>query len=223
MKLVHTDIECQMILSDQKCFEWIIESPELFTSYVSEINKQIRGGEGRFVLSDNGEELELFRHAEIITDPLCVDLNDRKIQKRLYTELAELARSEELFFVTQDMEAVLHRYFLQLEYVSGYAIETALEIDLPAIFKAMGIQLENRADNFFENLLQYVKITVELMRKKIFVLINIGSYLSEFQVKQLLELAVYNEITLLFIENMRRGFSEEGMYCIIDKDGCEIY
>ncbi len=223
MKLAHIDIECQMILSEERCFEWIIESPELFATYVSEIKKQIRGGEGGFVLSDNEEELELFRYAEIITDPLSIDLNDRKIQKRLYIELAELARSEELFFATQEMEAVLHRYFLQLEYVSGYAMEDALEIDITTIFKAIGVQLENKADNFFENLLQYMKIMVELMRKKVFVLINIGSYLSAFQVKQLLEMAVYDEIILLFIENVRRGFSKEGMYCIIDKDGCEIY
>lgn len=223
MKLAHVEIECQMMLSNQKLFEWIIESPELFSKYVREIVEQINGGEGRFVLSEGERELNLSKYAEIIVNPFLLDLNDRRIQKKMYAELAELAKGEELFLATQEMMAVLRRYFLQLEHASGYALEIIPEIEVTAIFKAIGIQIERVEDDFFIRLLQYIRIMAELMKKKLVVLVNIRSYLNEFQISQLLEMTAYDEIALLFIENVQRDFSEEKIYCIIDKDGCEIY
>lgn len=223
MKLVHMDIECQMTLSSQWIFEWIIESPELFSKYVCEISSQIHGSEGRFVLSEKEKELELSKYAEVIVNPLSLDLNDRRIQKKLYMELADFAKGEELFLATQEMKAALQRYFLQLEYTSGYTLETDSEIDVTAIFKAIGIQIEGVEDDFFGGLLQYIQIMADLMGKKLIVLVNIRSYLNEVQVIQLLEMTNYNEIALLLIENVQRDFSGERKYCIIDQDGCEIY
>ena len=43
------------------------------------------------------------------------------------------------------------------------------------------------------------------------------------QIQELIKNAVYNEISLLFIENIQRDFSEMKKYYIIDKDGCEVY
>lgn len=223
MKLAHVELECQMVLNNQGLFEWIVESPELFSKYVCEISSQINGSEGRFVLSENEKELALSKYAEIIINPFSLDLNDKRIQKKLYAELIELAKGEELFLATQEMKVALQRYFLQLEITSGYTLETVPEIDVTAIFKALGIRIEDAEDDFFIRLLQYIRSMAELMGKKLIIFVNIRSYLNEVQVTQLLDLSSYNEIAMLFIENIQRDFSEDRKYCIIDKDGCEIY
>jgi len=36
-------------------------------------------------------------------------------------------------------------------------------------------------------------------------------------------MACYYEISLLFIENIQRDFSNQREYYIIDKDGCDVY
>ena len=46
--------------------------------------------------------------------------------------------------------------------------------------------------------------------------------LGKYQIQELMKNAVYNEIALLFIENIQRDFSKDKKYYIIDKDGCEI-
>lgn len=75
--------------------------------------------------------------------------------------------------------------------------------------------------SFSEKIIQYMKIMSELMGKKLLVFVNIRSDLEKDQIQELMKNAVYNEIALLFIENIQRDFSKDKKYYIIDKDGCE--
>ena len=76
--------------------------------------------------------------------------------------------------------------------------------------------------SFSEKIIQYMKIMSELMGKKLLVFVNIRSDLEKDQIQELMKNAVYNEIALLFIENIQRDFSKDKKYYIIDKDVCEI-
>ena len=65
MKLVHCEIS-GILLNDNTDFtEWIMESPEVFSEYVQELNEQVLGAEGRFVLSEKDKEIELSKKADI--------------------------------------------------------------------------------------------------------------------------------------------------------------
>ena len=159
----------------------------------------------------------------MIINPFAIDFNDKKIQKKLYAELLEISKGEELYLTTQEILNSLNNYFLQLESISGYELETDVEVDMLALFKAMGIQVQDYAADFFETLIQYIKVMADLMKKKLIIFVNIRSYLNDIQIEQVSEIAVYNEIAILFIENIQRDFSKQRRYYIIDKDGCEIY
>lgn len=223
MKLVHPDLEQQIMVEFQRGCEWIIESPELLAKYVQELCSQTEGGEGNFVLSEEGKEINISKYMEVIVDPFSVNINDKKILNRLYAELSKLAFREDMYLSTQGIMGNIQNYFFKLEQISPYILEVDSEIDVVAILKAIGVKVQNYADHFFENLNQYIKVVAELMRKKVIVLVNVRTYISDIQMKQLLKTAVYNEIALLLIENSQRDFSN-GMYrCIIDSDNCEIF
>lgn len=222
MRLAHVDMERVIELDFRKAAEWIIESPVLFRKYVQLLNCQIESGEGGFVLSDNDDILDISKCVEIIMNPFALDFEDRKIQKKLYTELQKIAYGEELFLETQKMTAALQGYIFQLENICGYDIEIDTAVDIQMLFKAMGVRAEGREYNFSEKLVQYMKVMSELLGKKLLVFVNIRSYLENEQVQELMKNAVYNEISLLFIENMQRNFSTIENCYIIDEDGCEI-
>lgn len=211
------------MLDSQRITEWIVESPDLFSQIVQQLQQQINGGSAGFVLSDSEKELDLSKCAEMIINPFAIDFNDKKIQKKLYAELLEISKGEELYLTTQEILNSLNNYFLQLESISGYELETDVEVDMLALFKAMGIQVQDYAADFFETLIQYIKVMADLMKKKLIIFVNIRSYLNDIQIEQVSEIAVYNEIAILFIENIQRDFSKQRRYYIIDKDGCEIY
>lgn len=223
MKLVCADLERQIILDCHEITEWIIESPVLFSQIVQQLEQQVNGGGGSFVLSDSEKELDIPNCAEMIVNPFSIDFNDKKLQKKLYTELFEISKGEELYLTTQEIIHSLNSFFLQLETISGYELEIDAELDMLALFKAMGIQIQCYAENFFETLIQYVKVMADLMQKRLIIFVNIRSYLNDIQIEQLSEIAVYNEIALLFIENVQRDFSKQRRYYIIDEDGCEIH
>ena len=223
MKLAHLDMENTIELDCRKTTEWIIESPVLFQKYVHLLNSQVNGEEGEFVLSNDDTILDIEKRMEVVVNPFALDFEDRRIQKKLYSQLQKAAYGEEMFMDTQKMNAELQSYIFRLENICGYDIEIDTAMDVQLVFKALGVKMEGGEYNFTEKLVQYMKIMAELMGKKVLVFVNIRSYLENEQIQELIKNAVYNEISLLFIENIQRYFSKTENYYIIDKDGCEIY
>lgn len=224
MKLVHPNFTLPIIAEDScMCHEWIIELPELFSKYVQELFGQINGSEGNFILSSDEKEMDISKTMEIIINPLSININDKKVINKLYSELSQTAFDSENYLYTQSILADIQKYCLCLEQSSNYMLEMDSEIDITALFKALNIKLEIFADNFFEMINQYIKIVAELLKKKIVVFINVSSYLSKKQLEELLKNAAYNEIVLLLIENHQKDYFLKDTRCIIiDKDGCEI-
>lgn len=223
MKLAHPELEGQIIFDKEKPCEWIIESPKKFSAYTQELYCQSEGLEGRFILSEGEKEKDVSKCMEVIFNPFAVNINDKKILNKLYSELSELAAGEEMYMKTQEIKNQLLSYFLELEHVSPYILESDMEMDVLAIFRACGIRFSNYAEDFIGNLNQFIKIMAELMHKKVIVLVNIGSYVSHGQLEQIVEHAAYNEIALLLIENVQRRLSDKVKRYIIDKDMCEIF
>ena len=223
MKLTHTELEKQLVFETGKAVEWIIESPASFSKYVRDLYEIMQDNEGTFTLSDEDEIIDFQKYAELIIDPFLLDFHNRQIQKKLYAELQNLAVGSEFYLQTQELKSQIQKYFIDLEYASGYDLEIADEIDLPAIFKAVGIQLDGgNEETLFERIAIYIKIMAELMKKKLVILVNSRSYLTSDQIDQIAELCMYSEVGLLLIENVQRDFSKKRNYCIIDCDECCI-
>lgn len=223
MKLTHTELEKQLVFETGKAVEWIIESPASFSKYVRDLYEIMQDNEGKFTLSDEDEIIDFQKYAELIIDPFLLDFHNRQIQKKLYAELQNLAVGSEFYLQTQELKSQIQKYFIDLEYASGYDLEIADEIDLPAIFKAVGIQLDGgNEETLFERIAIYIKIMAELLKKKLVILVNSRSYLTSDQIDQIAELCMYSEVALLLIENVQRDFSKKRNYCIIDCDECCI-
>lgn len=223
MKLTHTELEKQLVFETGKAVEWIIESPASFSKYVRDLYEIMQDNEGKYTLSDEDEIIDFQKYAELIIDPFLLDFHNRQIQKKLYAELQNLAVGSEFYLQTQELKSQIQKYFIDLEYGSGYDLEIADEIDLPAIFKAVGIQLDGgNEETLFERIAIYIKIMAELLKKKLVILVNSRSYLTSDQIDQIAELCMYSEVGLLLIENVQRDFSKKRNYCIIDCDECCI-
>lgn len=222
MKLVHPEITGQIFTGAKEHCELIIESPELFMRYVNELNNQVLGGEGGFVLSDNDKELSISKYADIIINPVEVNINDRKILSKLYIELEEVSQSEKHYMKTQRVLQVLRSYFADLEQSSSHILSITDDIDIVSIFKLLGIRFEEDTEDIVARIIQYIKIAAGLLKKKVIVFVNIRSYINDKQLGHLIEIACYEEIKILFIENVQRKSNEQTDTFIIDCDGCEI-
>lgn len=212
----------QIIWKEQKACEWIIEEPEIFTNCIQELRNQINGMDGNFTVSEKEDILSISKVAELIINPLEVNINDKKILTKVYSELERIACQEEIYLDTQELLSKISGYLMQLEQNSSFILEIDENIDLVAIFKATGVKLAQYADGFWETLIQYVKVVAEIAMKKIIIFVNLRSYVTEKQLEELLLQASYDEVYLLFIENVQRDCHDGIIRYIIDKDGCEI-
>jgi CRISPR-associated protein Csn2 len=224
MKLIHPDLKKEIINTiSENCCEWVIESPVLFTKYVQELYQQINHSEGNFVLTETDKELDISKYVELIIEPFSIDVNDRKVVNKLYSELAKTAYDEENYLHTQEILAALQKYLLDLEQSSNFILELDAETDIAALFKTLNIKFESFPDSIYERLNQYITIMAELLGKKIMVLVNFCSYLSIEQWEEVIKNAAYQEVFILLIESHQKCYSQENnRYIIIDKDGCEI-
>lgn len=178
--------------------------------------------QGRFVLSDNEKEVDISKNVELIFNIFALDINERKLISKLYMELEKLTADERFYVKTQEMKQYLQEYLLQLEQETDYILDLADEIDFASLFKAFGIKYEVLEENFLERLVRYMRIVERLLKKKLFVFVNLRSYLSNQQIDELIKEATYQEIQLLLIETCARDCIEGVTRYIIDKDGCEI-
>lgn len=221
MKLVHADLSCKLF-DENIATEWIIESPEYFLKFVSELYHQCQGEEGKFVLSEKDKELEISKTTEFINDLLSLDMNNRKLANKVFADLVQLSSSEDFFVQTQELVQRLQEYVFRLEEQTDFILDVQEQVDMVAIFKGMGVKLHDIEENMCEKIVCYIKAAAGLLRKTVFVFVNLRSYLNDTQMEQLLAEMRYQEVHILMIENHAKDCMEGVRRCIIDIDGCEI-
>ena len=116
----------------------------------------------------------------------------------------------------------MRTYLLELEQETDFILDIDADVDMSAIFKGNGIKLESLDDGLLENIVRYIKVVRLLLKKTVFVFVNLRSYLTDGQLDQLIREAAYQEVQILLVENVMRDCVNGGKRCIIDSDKCEI-
>lgn len=221
MKLVHFDLNEPILEEKFKFTEWIIESPAAFTEYIQELGRQIAGEEEQFVLSENNKEMSLVKKADLIINPFAVDVNARKILNKLYSELSIISKEEQMYLKTMELFRHIQEYMMELEQCTDYILEYDQDFEISVVLKAVNVRYETKETDFLERLIQYIKI-MAAVGVKLFIFVNLRSYLSDYQMKEIIKETQYQEVQCLFMENQQRSCIEGGKRCILDKDRCEI-
>ena len=109
MKLVYTELEQQLVFQENEVNVLVIERKELFRRMIQELDKQISGEDGGFVLSDNNKTMKIDKEVCLILNPFALDINSRKALTGLYTELGKLGLNEENYLnFAVNANGVLH-------------------------------------------------------------------------------------------------------------------
>lgn len=222
MKLAHVEFNRPIEIEPTSPCEWIIESTELFTKYIQELLKQNRGEDGKFIFSQGEKIIDFSKKGEIIINPFTVDINEKRIVNKLYAQLYELAHTELFYAQTQEILQKIQEYIYGLEQESRHVLCIDENIDLSAIFKAVGVRHEIYEEDFCESLCRYIKVIGEVLGIRLVIFVNLRSYLSDEQLADLVRNVGYEDISILLIESKERSCISGINRCIIDVDLCEI-
>ena len=225
MKLVHPDFETQLNFADCPVYAIFFDDPGLFRRYVSEFSRQQHGEPGRFVLSEDGDEVSFADNIEMITDPLFFEIEDRRIISKMQRQLAAAAVAEDMFAQTQEIIASLSRYAENLKDVYPYPVSYA-EPEVAAIIKMLSFHVAHEYQNETEHLLEYMDLMHDICGIGCFVILNAFSCFSLEELSELSESCRYKGHSIAYIESasscsdLRIDFARK---IIIDPDGYEIF
>ena len=85
------------------------------------------------------------------------------------------------------------------------------------------VKIEVQVQSILERIIEYIKISSNLLKQNIFVFLNLKLFLTEQEIEELYKECFYRKVHLILIEAIYHTKKIEEKICIIDKDKCVIY
>lgn len=221
MILAYSKLNLRMEFIENTVNVLVLEDPVQFSEIVYLLKSDEKVLESPFVLSESDKFLQISKEMEIIVDPFSLDFNSRKIQQQLYKEM-EIVATEfdvEKTEVNGRMLYLIEGIQERLQYQN---IAYNLEFSWENLLKLYQVHFEPLCESLLEKLVEYIKIASNLLNLKVIGFVNLKLYLTEEQLHYLYEIAFYNKVNLLLIENIENTQLEEEKLYIVDKDKCII-
>lgn len=222
MKLVYTELEQQLVFQENKVNVLVIEQKELFRRMIQELDKQISGEEGGFVLSDNNKTMRIDKEICLILNPFALDINSRKALTGLYNELGKLGLNEENYLKTCSLKGQIAEYIYDLLNQVDYALKFQDDFNLQSLFKALEVEFEAGEENFLEGLVYFMDVCSKFQKIKILAFVNLKTYLTNDDLQKFYKEAFYRKMHLLLLENSIEQELAEEVVCIVDDDLCVV-
>lgn len=219
MKLFIPQIDCLLELGKEKCQSLVIENQAVWCSILNDMAEQLRGNEGKIVLSCNDKIIPLSKNVELIFQFIPFDMNQKGLLTKIMNEMQKIAVSEQHFAQTTTALSSWEKYLLELtaDIVGNIGFS---KINLESLIKSAGIEVENVYDNLGEKILDYFELVSVYDGKKLFVLVNLRSYLSEHEMKEFLKNVIVHQYEILLVDSIEHPILDLEKRYIVDADQC---
>lgn len=221
MKIILPQIDYVFDCCGDRCSSIIIENQNAFYNIVADICNQIAGEEGQSVLSEDNKTLSIAKYGELISQFVPFDINQKNLLTKITTQMQHIAVDESHYMRTNELMGMLERYFMELsvEMVGNLDFQ---KVTADAMIKASGVHIDDIYDNLGEKLLDYFELVQEYDERKLFVLVNVRSYISDAEMKLFLESVLAREVQILMLEGSEHSLLEKEKRHIVDADMCVI-
>lgn len=221
MRLVHSGYGIDIEICENEVNLLCIEKKKSFADLIQEMLDQKNGKDGQFILSEKDKIINMAKEVEIIINPFVLDCNEKRVQQKLYQEVYEQAVSKYLLETTE-LNAKIISYLEKITLSVPYDIIFDLEENIQGMLKIYGVRIEQQTSSLLEKITDYLKILVRMCRIKIYIFVNLKTYLDPEDLKKLYEFAFYEKLNIILIENQVIEKINCEKVCILDQDMCII-
>lgn len=223
MKMIYYPLNLEYTFVLDKTNMLFIENPRELENFAINIKEKTECQNDDIAFLDNNYDDIRAKKIDIITSPFELNLDKKKIQKRLFAELNEDLMMTELEEKYVDLLKKIVDFLEELSLESSYDITYGDNFSLDVILKAFDVHLRSNGGCFIERLIEYAKLSNIFLGKRIFVLISVSCYLGKEDFEYLRKFSQYEEMYFIFIEGAVQNLKNEVNKHIIDVDLCEIY
>lgn len=214
------DICCE--IREDRIRTIVIENQHMFYNMISDIRSQLDGNNGKVVLSEDHTPLDMRKAADLITQFVPFTVNQKDLITKLYAALKKKAVNEKMYQYTQEIYRSIGEYIYRLIEDEESELDIVMPDDITGILKAFDVRFDDSELTLPEKILEYMLSTSELKGQRLFITVNLRSYLTDRETEELFQSLLLKKIPLMCIESADhpRLINEEVI--IIDKDMCVI-
>lgn len=221
MTLVHSDNEIYIKFKENRVNVLVIENSKMMGEVVNELYNQCNGIEGNFIIAENDRLLKFTEKVIFITEPFSISCNSKKILTLLYKELEDEAKNS-MYEETNVLNSEIVKYIENIISKLQYPITFSDDFNINSIFKLVNVCLDDYCESICEKIINYIKIVSSLSKINTIIFLNLKSFVTIEEIKEIYKIAFYNKINILLIENYIYDKIEYEDVIVYDKDLCKI-
>ncbi len=221
MKIILPHVDYVFECADEKMCSIVIENQKLLYTIICDILRQGQGDDGETVLSENNQVIAISKYAELITQFTPFEINHKNLLNKVVAEMQKIAVDELHYMKTQQIVSEWERYLIDLstEMVGNLNFSKVLA---DTLIKSAGIEFDDIYESLAEKILDYFELVEEYDKKKLFIMVNLRSYLSDEEMKRFMRDVLARKMQVLLIESSERSVLDEEKRYIVDADFCVI-
>ncbi len=201
--------------------EIIIENPNLFSSILRDLYNQSQGDDGEAVLSENDKPLSIAKSMEVLDRFIPFELSKKNLITKLISELDKKAQEPDNYQTTMEILSGVEKYLTDLSFELNCDI-LFNSINTASLIKSAGVSFYEDYDSLGEKIIDYFELVREFDKRKLFILVNIRSYMDDLEFEKFIETVINHEYSVILLETKESMAIKGIKRYIIDKDLCEI-
>ena len=201
----------------------VVENKRMFSEILEDISGQIEGSKGAAVISDGlGKRFDFSKKCELLTSFFPFELNAKSLVSKISSALERKALSPEYYGETNKLLAEVERYLLELS--ADFPCDLVFaKLGTSSLIKAAGAEAADDSASLSEKLLNYMELICEFDTARLFVTVNLRSFIEDGEAERFLESVRMHHFDLIMLENCEHTKLVNERRIIIDKDLCCIF
>jgi CRISPR type II-A/NMEMI-associated protein Csn2 len=220
MLLSHYELNEPLVFHEGIVNVLVIEKPNMMAKFIEDLSGQFDKKDGNFELFDNNTSISISDNVMLLINPFSANVNERDILNKLYAIMKKDALDEDLYLKTNSFLSEIENNIRIITERQPIPLESDLP-DIIGLFKLLTVRFVV-SDSLLEKICDYIDICSKYLKIKLFIFVNLKSFLNESEIIQFYTHLNYNKNHVLMIENMQRSTIKNENIRIIDNDLCEI-
>lgn len=224
MKLRINGLENELVFEENKCNVLVCKDKKFLRHIIDVLNDKINGLDSNeiFLLDDNNEEIRIDKEVFMIIDIFNIDYNSKKILNKIYeiiSDRVEMTKEIEM----NDIIIKLRNYLIEEINEMPFEFVMKDELDVKEILKLFDLKIDKEG---YTNIIEKIELLIDIISTlnvaSVLIIPNMKIYLSDEEIVEIYKYSLYNNVTLLSIENDFLSKLEYENILLIDENFDEI-
>lgn len=221
MRLIYSPCNVDVQLDELRPVTLVMENPKHLRKMIMAILSQLNSESNDVVLSEGDQILSLEKNIFLQLNPFEDTLNSRKIIGKLYKTINHVA--VEFPEERNELTSAVIKYFDRvLNAIRFDGLTYSLDFKDEDLYKIFDLRIDEENLSLKEKILMEVKVCSDLLFLPIMVFLNLGNFLTDAELAEVVESCANHKVYLLLIEGAEPMDRTGDKRYIIDSDLCLI-